>query len=178
MVIASLSFRVTVLSFKRNDGFFPPTFSLKYLKLKLISFRNRHATFTEFLHFGLVGLGGLVVDVCLYYLFQYLSFPHLQARAFSFWPAVTTNWWFNRLSTFKRRKKRDRLKQWFEFTLTSCIGFCLSWGTYYFLTTTLSADGFYFFDHYRFVALFPGMALATLFNYTLSTRFIYSDFRD
>ncbi|MDH5738370.1 MAG: GtrA family protein [Gammaproteobacteria bacterium] len=134
--------------------------------------------FLEFLHFGFVGLAGLAVDVSLYYLLQATSFSHLQARALSFWPAVSTNWLFNRVSTFRHRKKRQRLRQWAEFTATSTLGFCLSWGTYYFLTTWLPAVGMTFFDEYRFIALFPGMALATLFNYLVSTFFIYSNHRD
>lgn len=138
---------------------------------------KKFGVFTEFLHFGIVGLGGLLVDITFYYLLQYLSLPHLHARALSFWPAVTTNWLLYRVSTFGERKKRKMLQQWLEFMGTCIIGFCLSWGTYYLLTIFLPSVGFTFFDQYRFVALFPGMALASVFNYTASTLFVYSDKR-
>ena len=133
--------------------------------------------FLEFIHFGLVGLSGFMVDVGTYYLLQAFSFSHLEARALSFWPAVSVNWLLNRVSTFSNRKKRNLFQQWIEFVLTCCLGFCLSWGTYYLLTVWLVPVGFVFFNEYRFLALLPGMFLATVFNYAVSTLFIYSDNR-
>lgn len=145
---------------------------LKYLFHLRRLYMLRFGAFAEFLHFGFVGIGGLLVDVTFYYLLQFFSFPHLQARALSFWPAVTTNWFLNRTTTFGDRKRRQMLRQLLEFILTCLIGFSLSWGVYFLLTTWIE-----FFDQYRFLALFPGMVLASVFNFVVSSLFVYNENR-
>ena len=51
------------------------------------------------LRFGLVGVGGLLVDLAV----LYVAAPNLGwygARVLSFWAAATATWWFNRHYTF------------------------------------------------------------------------------
>lgn len=141
----------------------------KYLGHLRRLYLHNFGVFAEFLHFCFVGLGGLAVDITFYYLLQTFSVPHLWARALSFLPAMTTNWFLNRTTTFGERKRRHMFRQWLEFIATCSFGSLLSWCTYYMLTT--STD---FFDNYRFLALFPGMALASIFNFILSTLFVYN----
>ena len=142
---------------------------LRHLRrLYLYKFRG----WAEFIHYGAVGASGFVVDVSCYYLLQLFGIDHRAARAISFWPAVSWNWALNRITTFGERERRPRARQWFEFVATSLIGFSLNWGIY--VTLTSSSE---FFDQYRILALMSGIVGASIFNFTASTLFVYSEKR-
>jgi dolichol-phosphate mannosyltransferase len=145
---------------------------LKYLqhlrRLYFYKFRNR----TEFVHFGVVGASGFIVDVIFFYLFQALGVPHTLARGLSFWPAVSWNWLLHRQSTFGHRPRRAKLRQWLEFVFASTVGFSFNWSIYIALTSQVT-----FFDQYRMLALMVGVASASLFNFAASTWFVYSKTR-
>jgi dolichol-phosphate mannosyltransferase len=98
--------------------------------------------------------------------------PHQWARALSFWPAVSWNWRLNRIATFGERKRRPKARQWFEFVLTSLIGFSLNWGVYVTLTAQIT-----FFDEYRILALLAGIGSASIFNFVLSSLYVYNEKR-
>ena len=145
---------------------------IKYLRHLRRLYLFRFGTFAQFFHFGAVGASGFIVDVIFYYSLQFLGLPHLAARAASFWPAVSWNWFFNRLMTFGERTRRPKIRQWLEFVASSLVGFSINYGTYLALTTHVG-----FFDDYRFAALVTGVASAGLFNFAASTLFVYSDKR-
>jgi len=126
----------------------------------------------ELLHFLAVGSSGFIIDVTAYYLLQLIGIEHRLARALSFWPAVTSNWFLNRNTTFSERARRPRLRQWLEFVFSCMIGFSVSWGSYFTLTTFTD-----FFDHYRLLALLLGAALGTIFNFTIASLYVYSEKR-
>jgi dolichol-phosphate mannosyltransferase len=144
----------------------------KYLRhlrrLYLFKFKG----WAEFVHFGAVGASGFVIDLAFYYLFQAVGANHILARGLSFWPAVSWNWALNRKTTFGDRARRPKMRQWFEFVISSLVGFSFNWGIYVMLTTTIT-----FFDQYRLLALVAGVASASLFNFTASTLFVYNDKR-
>ncbi len=144
----------------------------KYLRHLRRLYLHRFKGWAEFVHYGAVGASGFVVDILFYYLFQYLGLGHQSARALSFWPAVSSNWALNRVTTFGERKRRPRTRQWLEFVGSSMIGFSLNWGIYYWLTSQVA-----FFDEFRLLALIGGIAGASLFNFAASTLFIYSEKR-
>jgi len=123
----------------------------------------------EILQFLAVGAVGLAWDLIFYFLLQLAGASHVLARALSFWPAVTSNWFLNRIMTFKERPRESVGVQWLKFAAVSGVGFAISWGTYAFLTGRLG-----FFDEYRVLALLAGVALATVFNFTLSDLLVYS----
>lgn len=145
---------------------------LKYLqhlrRLYFYKFRN----WTEFVHFGVVGASGFVVDVIFYFLFQALGVPHQIARGLSFWPAVSWNWMLHRQGTFSHRPRRAKLRQWLEFVFASMVGFSFNWSVYLALT-----GEFAFFDQYRVLALMIGVVSASLFNFAASSWFVYSKTR-
>jgi len=132
----------------------------------------RFKGWTEFAHYGVVGASGFVVDISAYYLLQLFGLEHQLARAISFWPAVSWNWALNRVTTFGERERRPKARQWIEFVLSSLIGFSINWGIYYLLTSETA-----FFDTYRLLALVAGIVAASLFNFTASTLFVYSEKR-
>jgi len=145
---------------------------LKYLqhlrRLYFYKFQNG----TEFVHFGVVGASGFVVDVIFYFFFQALGVPHQLARGLSFWPAVSWNWMLHRQGTFSHRPRRAKLRQWLEFVFASMVGFSFNWSVYISLTSE-----FVFFDQYRVLALMIGVASASLFNFAASSWFVYSKTR-
>lgn len=145
---------------------------LRFLRHLRRLYTARFGSFVEFVNYGAVGASGFVVDLFFYYLLQQLGVPHQGARALSFWPAVTWNWRFNRRATFSERKLRPGGRQWVEFVITSLFGFSLNWGVYVFLTSQSS-----FFDEYRLLALIAGIGVASVFNFIMSSLYVYSEKR-
>lgn len=132
----------------------------------------------EFLQFCAVGVLGLCVDVAGYLALAAVGMPHALARAVSYWPAVTCNWFCNRNMTFKSRAREKPRRQWVEYALASSAGFAVNWGTYAFLTVGLRvADrqigGFEFFDSHRLLALFVGVVVGTVFNFCASDWWVF-----
>jgi len=145
---------------------------LNYLLHLRLLYLHRYQNVTEFINFGFVGLSGFIVDVSCYYLLQLFGLEHLLARALSFWPAASSNWLLNRTTTFSERSKHPRLRQWAEFTASSLMGFSINWSVYYFLTSYTDL-----FDQYRLLAMIAGVICGSIFNFTASTLFVYSDKR-
>jgi len=144
----------------------------RYLRHLRRLYLHRFKGWAEFFHYGAVGASGFLVDIAFYYLLQYLGLQHQLARAVSFWPAVSWNWALNRITTFGERQRRPKTRQWLEFVITSLVGFSINWGVYATLTSTVP-----FFDEYRLFALVLGIVGASLFNFTVSTLFVYNDKR-
>ena len=145
---------------------------VKFLRHLRRLYMAKFGGFAEFVSYGLVGASGFLVDVFFYYLLQWFGVPHQWARAVSFWPAVSWNWRLNRVATFGHRRRRPSARQWLEFVLTSLVGFSLNWGIYMLLTSQ-----FGFFDDYRILALLTGIGVASVFNFVMSTLFVYSEKR-
>lgn len=145
---------------------------IKYLRHLRRLYLYKFGSFAEFLNFGAVGASGFLVDVAFYYLLQWLGVGHVTARGLSFWPAASWNWALNRISTFGERKKRPKTRQWLEFLTSSLIGFSLSWGTYTYLSSQVG-----FFSEHKILALVLGIAGASLFNFAVSSLFVYSNKR-
>jgi dolichol-phosphate mannosyltransferase len=145
---------------------------LKYLEhlRRLYTYKFRSAG--ELLSFFVVGACGFIIDLCCYLLLQAFGVEHRLARAISFWPAVSSNWILNRTTTFGERQRRPKLRQWFEFSLSSLLGFGINWGTYYLLTTHLE-----FFDQNRLLSFFTGIVFGAMSNFTIANVYVYSDKR-
>jgi dolichol-phosphate mannosyltransferase len=145
---------------------------LHYLRHLRRLYTSKFGSFAELVNYGFVGASGFFVDIFCYYLFQLLGLPHQAARALSFWPAVSWNWILSRIATFGARKRRPGARQWIEFVMTSLVGFALNWGIYVTLTSRSE-----FFDQYRLLALIAGTGAASIFNFVLSSLYVYSEKR-
>jgi len=126
----------------------------------------------ELLSFLAVGAGGFIIDVISYLLLQFFGVEHRLARAISFWPAVTSNWFLNRKTTFEQRRLRPKFRQWLEFSISSLLGFSISWGTYFMLTTYVPL-----FDQNRLLSLFLGTGVGSMSNFLVASLYVYSDKR-
>lgn len=122
----------------------------------------------EALQFGFVGASGFCWDVLFYYLLQAGGVPHLWARAAAFWPGVTSNWFLNRIITFKTRPRVTPSLQWAQFVAASLIGFAINWGVYALLTTHSKI----FMEH-QFGAFVIGVLAGAVFNFVTSDKLIF-----
>ncbi|MCY4460949.1 MAG: glycosyltransferase family 2 protein [Albidovulum sp.] len=118
--------------------------------------------------FVMVGTGGLIVDLAIFWGFRWLGLDHRVARLISFWSAASWNWWFNRNLTFEARPKRRPGRQWAKFVGGSLLGFAVNYGSYIALTEMIE-----FFYRNQTLALFCGVALGTASNYLMASLFVF-----
>ncbi len=147
---------------------------LRYLRHLRRLYQYRFTTWAELFQFALVGASGFVIDLSFYLLLQVLfSIPHQVARAISFWPAATWNWFLNRTITFSHRNKRPPLLQWAEFCTSSLLGFTINVGSYQVLTSYVP-----FFTKYPVITLITGVLCGMGFNFLFSNVFVFKQLRD
>jgi putative flippase GtrA len=85
----------------------------------------------ELLTFGLIGIGGLLVDMAaLAIALHVLGLDFYAGRLFSYLLAVTFTWYMNRRFTFIGVSRRAALKQWAKFTLANGVGAAVNYGAY------------------------------------------------
>ncbi len=138
---------------------------LRHLR-RLYTFKFPAAS--EFVQFGLVGGTGFLLDSLFYFCLQLAGLTHDMARAISFWPAVTWNWFWNRTITFTDRKKDSKFKQWASFVTTSGFGFVLNFGSYKLLT-----DYVPFFMEHKYPALMVGVLMGMGFNFMVARVLVF-----
>ena len=141
---------------------------LNFLRHLCRLYRFKFGGTARVLCFGLVGAGGLVIDVAGYFCLQWMGLEHRLARFLSFWPAVTWNWRLNRSLTFGERPPQPRVRQWGKFVAGSLAGLSVNVGGYTLLTSYVEA-----FAHRRLLALLLGVLLGTLVNFLLANLYVY-----
>lgn len=97
-----------------------------------------------------------------------LGMPHLYARAASYWISATSNWFLNRIFTFKDAPDKPPVRQWLSYLLMALGSFVLNWGSYYILTTQ-----FDFFIEYKTLALIAGVGVGMMFNFSVANWVIF-----
>ena len=141
---------------------------LNYLRHLCRLYRFKFGGTARVLCFGLVGAGGLAIDVTGYLGLQWIGLEHRLARFLSFWPAVTWNWRLNRSLTFGERHREPRVRQWGKFVASSLVGLGLNVGGYTILTSFVD-----FFAARRLPALLLGVLFGTLANFLLANFYVY-----
>ncbi len=130
------------------------------------------------IRFALVGGAGFIVDVMALALFSSIV-PFVFARAGSFWIAATSNWWCNRVFTFRDAEKRTPVMQWLKFLLCVCFSFLPNWGCYWMLlewfepTMIENITGQNVALFWPYVAMIPGILLGMLTNFILSELWVF-----
>jgi dolichyl-phosphate beta-glucosyltransferase len=82
--------------------------------------------FWPFIKYCIVGTTGTAIDLIALYIFvEYFSIPIIPAAALSFLLAVTNNFIFNKIWTFKNHSKNYR-KLYIKFLLVSTVGLALT----------------------------------------------------
>ena len=141
---------------------------LEYLYHLYRLYAFRHGDPARLLCFGLVGACGFVVDLAGYLALQWVGVEHRLARFLSFWPAVSSNWLFNRRVTFGERPREPRARQWAKFVTSSLVGLTANVGCYAAVTSFVAI-----FDRHRLLALLMGVGLGASINFLLATRYVY-----
>ena len=141
---------------------------LNYLRHLSRLYRFKFGGIARLLCFGLVGAGGLAIDIACYLGLQWIGLEHRLARFLSFWPAVTWNWRLNRSLTFGERPRQPHVRQWGKFVAGSLVGLGLNVGGYTILTSFVD-----FFASRRLLALLLSVVLGTAANFLLANLYVY-----
>jgi putative flippase GtrA len=90
-----------------------------------------------FWRFGLVGVGGLLVDLAVLYavIWGFMLTP-VAAKVVSFLAAATFTWWMNRKYTFGHSGKA-LLHEWASFLATNALGGVVNFSVYTAMVTQL-----------------------------------------
>lgn len=127
----------------------------------------------QFVKFGLVGSIGFLVDALFLWLLSHWL-PYPTARAISFWVAVTSNWWLNRMFTFHDAEHADKAHhQWGKFFLASLVGFIPNWAGFVLMMWWGDIQGLTHYALYPYVALVPGVLAGMLINFSLSKIWVF-----
>ncbi len=140
-----------------------------YLRHLRRLYRYRYPFLAELGQFAVVGGLGVLVDVAMYYGFQFLiGLSHLPARALSFICAATHNWFLNRRYTFVYGRERALATQWASYVAVMLVGLVVNVGTYALLTTKVAA-----FSRRRLLALLIGIGLGTASNFAAARAWVF-----
>ena len=122
----------------------------------------------QFMRFGLIGVGGFVVDTLdLYAVKGELGL--YAGRVVSYFAAATFTWALNRRFTFVSLRPTPRLKQWLEFLAANAIGAIANYGVYSALVTwTAAAD-------IPVLAVAAGSIAGLVFNFTINKVWVFAD---
>ncbi|MCY3852066.1 MAG: glycosyltransferase family 2 protein [Gammaproteobacteria bacterium] len=140
----------------------------RYLRHLKRLYLHRFGDLARVLSFGMVGASGFVVDLVFYLGLQALGMEHHLARFWSFWPAVSWNWWLNRRVTFDERPWQPPARQWARFAIASLVGLGVNVGSYLVLTSFVDI-----FIRHPFYAFLLGIVLGGIINFLVSTLYVY-----
>jgi dolichol-phosphate mannosyltransferase len=127
---------------------------------------------TRFALFGTVGaLGVLVHMAVLSPLYKLLHVPFTVAQAAAAVVAMTFNFWLNNLLTYRDQKLTGAsglFYGWVKFCLTCAVGAFANVA----VAAMLNANGFHWY-----AAALIGIAVASVWNYALSSKFVWGRFK-
>ncbi len=87
--------------------------------------------YLEFFKYSLVGATGFVIDFALLNLLVWLKLPIYIAATISLLIAASSNWYLNRLYTFKSDNSKTKARQWMEFIIVSSGGLLINFTIFY-----------------------------------------------
>lgn len=132
-----------------------------------------------FVRFAFVGGVGFLVDLSSMLLLS-IWIPHLSARAMAFWVAASSNWWWNRVITFKKaeqdnKNKKAAVLQWLQFLGGSVIAFVPNWGCYLIVMSQPPAtSNATLILLWPYLAMIPGIFIGMMLNYVFSRFWVFS----
>jgi putative flippase GtrA len=126
----------------------------------------------KFVRFGAVGGAGFFVnEAALAVAKELLNLGNTPAWLFGFAVAVTFTWWGNRTFTFHEHKSEGHsgiLAEWGRFVATNSVGAAANFAVY----TLLERFAPWPLNN-AYVALFFGVLVGMLFNFTLSKKLVF-----
>lgn len=127
----------------------------------------------KFIKFGVVGFSGTIVDYAFLILFvECFNMPDLLANACSFTLAATSNYFLNRIWTFRSKEKKVGV-EYVKFFAVSLVGLAISTLTIYLFELALpswkahSGNGFHFvvFIEFFYLLKFIAIVITTIWNF-------------
>jgi len=122
----------------------------------------------QFGMFGMVGLGGLVVDTGTVYALRHSVGLYVAGLA-AYFTAATATWFFNRLWTFRHLGRTDPWHvQWRRFLTANLGGFIINRGVYMLLVTFVDIAA-----REPVIAVFAGAVAGMTLNFNLSRKMVF-----
>ncbi|WP_208991056.1 GtrA family protein [Pseudovibrio sp. Tun.PSC04-5.I4] len=119
----------------------------------------------QFIRFGMVGGSGLIVDLLtLAFFIQVVGLDPFISRVLSIWVAMTNNWFWNRIFTFK--SAGSPFSEYLRFVAVNSVGAVINYGTYSALVGFL--DGFS-----AYLAVILATLVSMTFNFVLSKIYAF-----
>ncbi len=139
------------------------------------------ALFRQFLRFGVVGLGGLIVDIAVFNILrttvlspENVAAGPIIAKVISTSLAIVANWIGNRYWTFSTSRGQRVVREGFEFAVVSIGGMLIAvlclWVSHYVLGfTSVLAD--------NIASNVVGLGLGALFRFTFYRAWVFNPAR-
>jgi putative flippase GtrA len=123
----------------------------------------------QFLQFGVVGTVGFLVDNAFVYTAHFLfGLGLILAGLMSFFVAATSNWFLNRIWTFRGASTGRLHHEWLRYLGTNAIGFVLNRGAYIALIATSALC-----IKHPVIALAAGSVAGLGVNFVMSRRLVF-----
>jgi putative flippase GtrA len=129
---------------------------------------------SRFLRFGLVGVGGFVVDsLVLALLLRVLHLDPYSGQLIAFLAAATFTWWANRQITFADRAAEGRkgiAAEWATFLAANALGGLVNYAVYASLVALAPTP----FNN-PYLAVAAGSIAGLAFNFTMSSKLVFRE---
>lgn len=123
----------------------------------------------QFLRFGLVGVGGLIVDTAvLYAAMKLLGLGLYSSRVVSYLAAATFTWAANRRFTFAQTDSGHAAFQWLKFLAANGLGAVVNYGVYAALVTFVPLAALY-----PVIGIAAGSIAGLALNFNASKRWVF-----
>jgi dolichol-phosphate mannosyltransferase len=145
---------------------------LEYLRHLWQLYRYKYPIINQFIKFSLVGLSGLIIDtIILMGLVEHLSFDPRFASIFAFSGALSWNYLFNRIWTFKGGEMINIVYSYLSFAIICLVGLLIRIGTMHILIENAGMGK----GRWYICASIIGISLATISNFLGSKYFAFSN---
>lgn len=136
--------------------------------LRAYASEERVRLLVQFVMFGMVGLGGLVIDTGTVYALRHAVGLYVAGLA-AYFAAASCTWLCNRLWTFRHLGRTDPWHvQWRRFLTANLSGFVINRGVYMLLVTFMDVAA-----REPVIAVFAGAVAGMALNFNLSRKLVF-----
>ncbi len=132
--------------------------------------RRHLALIRQMLAFGVVGVGGFVIDAGTLYLARWLGSGLILGRLISYVTAATSTWALNRRFTFTSRQTQSLSHEWALFMISQLAGAAFNIGAYAWLVTTSTLV-----TAQPIIGVAAGSLAGMLVNFFVAKKFVFQE---
>lgn len=129
---------------------------------------TRYGAFSRFVQFCVVGTGGMIVDLTVYWILLSLAVPLMASRALAIWIAMTFCFGLNRRFTFSYSRTDGIFAQYCRYVGSCSVGAVISWTVSVSLTRMTDL-----FALHPLIAAMVGIAAGLIFNFLMSHLWVF-----